>query len=135
MALVTWDPSYSVKVSKCDEDHKKLFSLLNALHEAMKTRKGREVIQQVVNDLAGYTKYHFAREEMLLAQTNYPDLAPHRSQHQVFVKRVEEFQSELKGGNLAQSISVTEFLKDWLANHIKQTDRQYSAHLNANGIS
>ena len=135
MALVTWDPSYSVKVSKCDEDHKKLFSLLNELHEAMKTGKGSQVVQQVVKDLSEYTKHHFAQEEALLRKTNYPNLIPHQAQHQKFVSKVEQFQSELKAGNLAQSIAVTEFLTDWLANHIKQTDRQYSAHLNANGVS
>jgi hemerythrin len=124
-----------VNVSKCDQDHKKLFSLLNALHEAMKSGKGSQVLQQVVKDLADYTKYHFSQEELLLRQTNYPNLIPHQAQHQTFVKKVEQFQSDLKAGNLAQSITVTEFLRDWLANHIKQTDRQYSAHLNANGIS
>jgi hemerythrin len=30
---------------------------------------------------------------------------------------------------------VLGFLKDWLANHIRQTDRAYSAHLNANGVN
>ena len=53
MALITWDESYSVKVSMCDEDHKKLFSLLNTLHDAMKAGHGSQVLQQVVKDLAG----------------------------------------------------------------------------------
>ncbi|HXJ87775.1 MAG TPA: bacteriohemerythrin [Candidatus Binatia bacterium] len=135
MALVTWDQSYSVKVSKCDDDHKKLFSLLNALHDAMKMGKGSQVVAQTVKDLADYAKYHFSREEMLLRQTNYPKLIPHQEQHQTFVNKVQEFQSDLKAGDLTQSITVLEFLKDWLASHIKQADRQYSDHLNANGIS
>ena len=135
MALMTWDESYSVKVSMCDEDHKKLFSLLNTLHDAMKAGHGSQVLQQVVKDLGDYTKHHFLREELLLRQTNYPSLDSHKAQHQIFVKKVEQFQSELKAGNMAQSIAVTEFLKDWLAHHIKQTDRQYSAHLNSNGVS
>jgi hemerythrin len=135
MALVTWDPSYCVKVSKCDEDHKKLFSLLNTLHDAMSTGKGREVIQQIVTELAEYTKYHFSREEQLFRQTNYPDLAAHVAQHKMFVKKVEEFQSDLRAGHVNQSVAVTEFIKDWLSNHIKQSDRQYSAHLNAHGVS
>jgi len=135
MPLVTWDESYSVKVSKCDEDHKKLFSLLNTLHDAMKTGHGSDVIQQIVKELADYTKHHFSREEMLLRQTNYSNLDSHKVLHQTFVKQVEQFQADLKAGNMAQSIAVAEFLKDWLANHIKQADRQYSAHLNANGVS
>lgn len=135
LPLVTWDASYSVNVAKCDEDHEKLFSLLNDLHGAMKAGKGWEVIQQVVKDLADYTRYHFSQEEMLLSKANYPDLIPHKAQHSIFVKKVEEFQSAVKAGDLSQPIEVTEFLKDWLVNHIKQTDRQYSAHLNASGIS
>src|SRR5262249_6746095 len=132
---VTWDVSYSVKVGQCDEDHKKLFSILNSIHDAMKTGKGREVIQQVVKDLADYTKHHFSQEELLLSRTNYPNLAPHKAQHKIFIQRVEDFRAALKVGDMSQSIAVTEFLKDWLANHIKQTDRQYSSHLNAHGIS
>ncbi|MFZ0137027.1 MAG: bacteriohemerythrin [Candidatus Sulfotelmatobacter sp.] len=134
LPLVTWDSSYSVNVAKCDEDHQKLFSLLNNLHGAMKAGEGREVIQRVVKDLADYTRYHFSQEEMLLSETNYPDLILHKAQHSIFVKKVEKFQSAVKAGDLSQ-LEVTEFLKDWLVTHIKQADRQYSAHLNANGLS
>ncbi len=135
MPLVTWDNSYSVKVSKCDDDHKKLFSILNFMHDAMKTGKGREVIEQSVKELADYTNYHFSQEELLLSNTNYPNLVPHKAQHKIFVDKVKAFQSALKAGDTSQSVKVTTFLKDWLAHHIKETDRQYSAHLNANGVS
>jgi hemerythrin len=135
MALLTWDASYSVKVAKCDEDHKKLFSLLNALHEAMKVGKGTQILHQVVADLANYARLHFAREEALLEMTKYPALAPHRAQHEEFVRRVAQFQQDLKTGNTNQSIAVANFLTDWLVKHIQQTDVKYSAHLNANGVS
>jgi hemerythrin len=135
MAFFIWDQSYSVKVSQCDEDHKKLFALLNALHDAMKAGKGSQVIEKVIDDLASYTKYHFSQEEMLLRQTNYSDIVSHQAQHRIFVKKVEDFQKNLKTGNLAQSIAIAGFLTDWLATHIKRTDRKYSAHLNAHGVS
>jgi hemerythrin len=135
MPLVTWDVSYSVKVARCDEDHKKLFALINSLHDAMRAGKGAEVIQKVVKELGDYTHFHFSAEEMLLEQTHYPALGPHRAQHRAFVKKVEQFQQDLKTTTTGQAISVVNFLKDWLANHIKQTDRQYSAHMNANGVS
>jgi hemerythrin len=134
MPLVTWNASYTVKVSRCDNDHKKLFSLINSLHDAMSTGKGAEVIQKVVEELVEYTKYHFSAEEALMEKTNYPDLAAHRLQHQEFVKKVNQFQQDLASGKGVQSISVAEFLNSWLTNHIKHTDQKYSAHLNANGI-
>jgi len=135
MSLITWDPSYSVKVSRCDEDHKKLFALINSLHEAMSSGKGAAVVQQVVDELADYTQYHFSAEEALLEKTQYPALKSHRAQHQEFVKRVKQFQQDLTVAKSGQSVFVLNFLKDWLSGHIKQTDQKYSAHLNANGVS
>lgn len=135
MALVNWDPSYSVKVNRCDEDHKKLFALINALHDAMLTGKGSEILQQVVKELADYTKFHFTAEESLLERTRYPALNSHRSQHQQFVQKVQTFQNDLNNAQGAHSIQVLSFLKEWLVNHIKNTDQQYSAHLNANGVN
>jgi hemerythrin len=134
MPLVTWDMSYSVRVAKCDEDHKKLFALINSLHEAMMTGKGAQVIQKVVKELVDYTQFHFSAEEELLEQAHYPAFGPHRAQHRVFVKKVEQFQQDLKATTTGQAIAVVTFLKDWLTTHIMQTDRQYSAHMNAKGI-
>jgi len=135
MALVTWNPSFSVKVEKCDTDHKKLFDLLNKLHESMSTGKGGEVVVKVVKELNDYTKFHFSSEEKMLEQTHYPALGEHRAQHKVFVKKVEQFQNDVEKGVLGKSIAILNFLTDWLASHIKKVDQQYSAHLNANGIS
>jgi hemerythrin-like metal-binding protein len=135
MALIKWDPSYSVKVNRCDNDHKKLFSLINSLHEAMLAGKAAVAIQQVVRELADYAKSHFAAEEALLEKAKYPALSSHRAEHQAFVKRVEKFQQDLAAGESGQSIAVVTFLNEWLSHHIKQTDQQYSAHLNAHGVS
>jgi hemerythrin len=135
MALLKWDPSYSVKVHKCDEDHKKLFSLINNLHQAMLAGQGASKVQPIVKELADYTKYHFSAEEAMLEKTKYPELNVHRAEHQSFVKKVEQFQQDLAAGKLVPSISVSNFLNDWLVNHIQKTDQKYSAHLNANGVS
>lgn len=135
MALVTWDASYSVKVDRCDQDHKKLFSMINSLHDAMLAGKGAEKLSQLVKQLSDYTKYHFAAEEAMLEKTNYPALAAHRGEHQTFVKQVQQFQQDLAEGKGGQTITVAVFLNDWLTKHIKQTDQKYSAHLNSKGVS
>lgn len=70
-----------------------------------------------------------------MAETQYPALGQHRLQHREFVKKVEQFQRDLRTGAVGQSVAVTTFLKDWLVNHIQRTDREYSVHLNANGWS
>jgi hemerythrin len=134
MALVAWDQSFSVKVDQCDEDHKRLFAVLNKLHDAMIAGKGSQIISGILKELEDYTKFHFAREEALLEKSNYPALAPHRAQHREFENKVQSFKRDLEAGKTAQSVNVANFLKDWLTNHIKQTDRQYSEHLNKAGV-
>jgi hemerythrin len=135
MALVKWDQSYSVKVKSCDDDHKKLFDMINTLHDAMRAGHGNEKIQGIVTELANYTKYHFGREEALFSRTNYPDATAHHGEHQAFINKVADFQKDLAAGKGGQSIAVAQFLNDWLVHHIKQSDQKYSPHLNANGVS
>jgi hemerythrin len=131
---MTWDPSYSVNVQRCDEQHQKLFSLINALHDAMRVGRGRSVVAPIVQDLAQYTQTHFQAEEALLQQTNYPNLPTHLAEHKKFIAQVEKFQQDIDAGMTGNSIAIAEFLKNWLTTHIRQTDRQYGPHLNAKGI-
>jgi hemerythrin len=134
MPLITWDKSYNVSVKRCDEQHQKLFVLMNELHDAMRVGAGGAVVRKVVGELNDYTISHFAAEEALLERYGYPALDQHREEHKKFIARVNKFRDDLDQGGGTSSVAVLEFLKDWLARHIKQTDRKYSAHLNQNGI-
>jgi len=134
MVLVTWDQSYSVSVKRLDEQHQKLFALINSLHDAMRQGKGQAAVQDTVRELATYTATHFRAEEEVLRKANYPGLAAHQAEHQQYVAKVNQFAEDMKAGKNANSISVLGFLKDWLAEHIKRTDRSYSAYLNSKGV-
>jgi hemerythrin-like metal-binding protein len=135
MPLFVWDSSYSVKVQRCDQDHKKLFSLTNDLYEAMRIGKGSQVVGHIVEELKEYTKSHFAAEEALMEKAGYPALITHREEHRKLIESVDKLQKDMKDGTVGQSVGVATFLNDWLVNHIKKTDQLYSAHLNANGIA
>jgi hemerythrin-like metal-binding protein len=134
MPLIAWDQSYSVGVRRCDEEHQKLFSLLNGLHSAMSVGKGSSVIVPIVTELENYTKNHFSGEEALMERTKYPALAPHRSQHQKFVSQVAEFRSSLQKGQPVNTVDVLDFIRSWLSDHIRKTDQAYGPHLNTCGI-
>jgi hemerythrin len=131
---MVWDDTYSVKVNRCDLEHQRLFGIINALQDAMSAGKGRNVVQRIVRELNAYAKTHFSSEEMLLERAGYPALARHRSEHQAFIAEVTHFEKSIANGNVLISVEVMDFLRRWLSNHILQTDRQYSEHLNRNGI-
>lgn len=134
MAFVSWNESFSVKVAELDGHHQKLFSLINALHDAMREGKGRSIMQQTIGELADYVAVHFKAEEALMEQANYPGLAGHRVEHRRFVAKLAEFKKDLDAGTSGNSVALLEFLKQWLSQHIKKLDQSYSASLNARGI-
>jgi hemerythrin len=134
MALITWDQSYSVKVTELDGHHQKLFFLLNTLHDAMREGKGSSVIKTIVEELANYTHTHFQREEALMEQTKFPGLDAHRVEHQKLMAKVSEYKAALDKGSGVNTSAVMEFLREWLAKHINRMDKAYASHLNANGI-
>lgn len=78
MALITWNENYSVKVKQFDDQHKKLIDMINELHDAMKVGKGKDVMEKILAGLIQYTVTHFANEERLMKQHNYPDYEQHK---------------------------------------------------------
>lgn len=75
--LFPWSDTYGVKIAIVDSQHKVLVDLINELHRAMITRKGKESLGGVLASLIKYTKSHFAAEEGLLRANQYPDLVNH----------------------------------------------------------
>jgi hemerythrin-like metal-binding protein len=112
-----------------DEEHKKMIGILNHLHDVMKEGKASKEVGNVINEMIGYTKYHFASEEKLMAEANFSGLASQKAEHAAFIKKSLEFQSNVTSGKLAVSIDVLTFLKDWWTNHILIVDKKYAGKL------
>lgn len=125
MTLLTWDRSYSVGIEAIDAQHNVLFEALNDLHHAMLQGRAREVIGGLLHDLLAYLRNHFAAEETLLAKNGYPDLAEHRRLHVEFADQVNDSARRFERGEIALSVQLLGFLRDWLSNHIRRYDRAY----------
>ena len=135
MALITWSDKLSVGVKSIDDQHKKLVTLLNQLHDGMMAGKGKEVVGIVLKGLVDYTATHFKYEEDLFARTGYPDAAAHKQEHAELVQKVIEIQKKYEtAGPSVLTIQVMNFLKDWLTKHILGVDMRYGPHLTAKGF-
>jgi len=134
MPLFPWSDDLSVKVTLIDDQHKKLIALINTLHDAMRAGEGKQVLEKTLKELADYTVYHFQTEEKYMQQFHYPTYLQHKAQHDAFVKKVADFQKEYEAGHLGISLDLMKFLRDWVENHIKSTDKNYSALFLKNGL-
>ena len=135
MALIDWDDTYSVNVAEIDRQHKRLVAMINELHVAMRDRKTKDVLGQIISRLFLYTTTHFSTEEKYFDQFNYPEKTVHVKEHELFIQKINEFKQSFDEDRLMLSVAVIDFLKDWLLKHILGTDKKYSSFLNKKGVS
>jgi len=131
---VEWREEYSVGIEHIDNDHKKLISLLNNFTIAYDYAMSESFEKDALNELIGYTKYHFEREEKMMEDNDYPDVVAHKAQHKVMIEQVEKFVQLYNNQGHDALDEISSFLSDWLINHINGTDKQYSEHLHNKGI-
>lgn len=134
MPLFQWNESFSVRVELFDGHHRELIGMINKLYDAMKEGKGKTVLESVLGELINYTSMHFAAEEEKMSQYRYPDMAAHSAQHRLLKEKVGDYSEKFRNGNMFVTVELLEFLKEWLTNHILQTDRKYSEFFNGKGL-
>jgi hemerythrin len=136
MDSIHWTQNYSVQIEEFDKQHQGLIEILNTLYE---NRDGsfsqrREVVGVAIIQLKEYAYQHFAAEEKLLLQFNYPEYTKHKEEHQLFINTVNEFIQFYRSGSQTLSSKTINFLNEWFLTHILITDKQYGLFLNDHGI-
>lgn len=132
---VVWNEKYSVKVRDLDEQHKRIFEIINKLDSYMRQGKGKEILGSVLKEMVDYTKVHFASEERILRDSGYSEYEQHKAIHENITEKVNTIYQQYQAGKGAHlSIETMNYLNNWLAKHILGTDQKYSLHLNGKGL-
>ena len=125
----------SVGVAALDAEHKRLIALFHQLYDAIQSNSGPDILEKVIKGLVVYTLTHFKHEEDLFVQTNYPGAAEHVKQHEELRRRVHDIQAKCRFGPTHElAREVFGFLQYWLANHVMECDKKFTAHFNSKGI-
>ena len=135
MPFISWEDQFSVGVKDFDSEHQKLISFVNKLHVNMIGGEGPAIMSEILDNLVDYTVTHFGHEEELMIKYNYPDFEKHKNEHQNLIEKVDEFKNKLNAGNTSFTLELMSFLRDWLMNHIKGSDKMYTQFFNDKGIS
>jgi hemerythrin len=124
MAYLHWSSDLDTGIESIDKQHQRILDYVNELNSANSVGD-TAVTNRVLNELVDYTITHFAFEEELQEKAGYPFLRAHKRVHEIFAKRVAEFQKRAADGeNVAPE--VLSMLKIWLVNHIKGDDADYA---------
>ncbi|MDH2916006.1 MAG: bacteriohemerythrin [Gallionella sp.] len=124
MAKLNWTTDLNTGIPVIDKQHQRIVDYINELDTARSDGHKREEIGKVIDELVDYTLSHFAFEESMQEEAHYPFLKAHKKVHELFVKRVGEYQERYKLGDDV-SEELNNLLVTWLFNHIKRDDADY----------
>jgi hemerythrin-like metal-binding protein len=130
LSRMQWEPKYGVNVEEMDDQHRKLFDILNRLVDVFES--GTDDLLLVINDLSKYLSYHFHQELMVMKNANYPLFRSHSQEHQKFTEQVHEFLKSYKDGNKYLASDMISFLSSWVRDHTLKVDKQYGDYLVGN---
>ena len=129
MEMKSWNDSYATGNKVIDAQHKALFESFDELNEAIVSGKGKDILAMIFLRLDKYSKLHFETEENYMRLCNYPDILIHIDEHKEFISQIEMYRSKYLGKDTTIPVEIFKFMKDWIINHVRFTDRKYIEYL------
>lgn len=120
-----WSDNLNTGIEEIDNQHRSIADHINSLYMAKQVGDVAQV-GEVLTALSDYTVNHFSFEEQLMEEAGYSFLNSHRRVHQLFIKRITEYQQRFHSGEDITN-ELLNLLKGWLGNHIEHEDRGYLA--------
>ncbi len=134
MAFMTWTAEqFGTNVGVCDQQHQKIFDLVNSLVEAVQAGD-RAATGRCLDELIDVVVDHFRTEEEMMQKYDYPDYQAHKDAHDKLVATCADLQKKFHAGEAEVTAETAEFVRDWLYNHIPKVDKPYGPFLNEKGV-
>ena len=129
MPILAWDRDIVLDHPIIDQQHEKLVALVNEFYESIRKKEANSALIGLLQGLIDYTEFHFKDEEALMQRNHYPDYFTHLKEHRNFVAHVMDCHKRITEGKLVISLEITSFLRSWLVEHIKVTDKKLCGFL------
>ena len=123
--MFTFTNDCLIGVLEIDNEHKRLFELINEVDAAVKSDvDSMTTAMALLNELKQYAVTHFAHEEAYMASIHDPELPRQQKEHQAFVDKVNSYRfSDITEETAKQLIlELLEYLSKWLMGHILGSD-------------
>lgn len=129
MPLVAWEDGLALNVRELDEQHKRLFAILDRLCRIIQMGQDKTILEEVLHSLIVSTFAHVRAEERYMRQTGYPELNEHKNEHAEFIAQALDLRERIEQGRIAVKLESVSLLADWVRSHILTSDRRLAEYV------
>jgi len=129
-----WNERYDTGIRIIDEQHRKLFRLVNDLRRMVQDGTDRAEVADLLEQLVVFTELHFATEENLMGQYDFPDLSAHAAEHASMLTSLRELLAKFQESHQTMAMLVPTFMEGWLRHHISDGDFGFKTFLLARNL-
>ncbi len=122
-----WNDKYSTGIREIDEQHRLMLLRFAAIDQSIKLDRGWSATHYAIVELLQIARTHFSLEEALMRMFGYPETNAHRKEHQDFILKLESFERQTL--NNATDREMGNYLREWLATHMLESDSGYVRHI------
>ena len=121
----------TVLLESMNKTHNDELEIILKLYDAA-NKSNLELSFKILNELITHTAKHFASEEVLMQESNFPDLSEHRFAHNKHLLDLQAIQSFYEMTNDIKSLItyIEDSLSPWIMEHIEDMDSIAAEFLN-----
>ena len=129
--MAMWKDEYSIGMPLIDEQHKKLFEIVNRVQVLLSDKfisDKYDGIIEIIHELKAYTVYHFKAEEEHMLKIGYKKLFSQKVAHNDFLEKMQSIDMDkIDNGHNEYLIEMLDFVCEWLVRHIVKEDKLITA--------
>lgn len=134
MESTTSAPPLETGLVEMDVEHQLQFKLVEALRHAVRDRKDRAVLAELLQQLEDASKVHFMSEEVLMRLHAWERYDPHTAEHGRLLEELRALRVLFERGSDRTLAGSLEQLQTWLVAHIRGMDRAFADYVARGGL-
>lgn len=125
-----WKDEYFVFIDEVDLQHQYFLTEINKIRGFYRHGYSYITIDDILQEIVNYAKFHFKSEENLMAEHKYPQFEIHKKEHEDLFNKllVHSTKIEHKEESLEDLHS---FLVSWFAEHTTKEDKDFGRFFNS----
>lgn len=137
--MTAWDHDLTTGIAFMDDEHEALHATLRELGDLAGTRPSPGApaldatasadVLALVDRLLDEVRRHFAHEEAVMGEFEYPSRHMHAAQHEQFVLELAALRATHADGGPAVAGRVVKYVQVWFARHTLDADTPFATWL------